>query len=349
MLKKLMACLLLVLMFALVGCSNQSEESSQSEEVEVEVEGSSETDGQADVSAGLVEATLILDWVPNTNHTGIYVAQEKGFFEEEGLDLTIIEPAMEGALQVVAAGQADFGIASQTSVTIARSTDIPVVSIAAVIQEHTSGFASPVEKNITSPEDFEGKTYGGFGGAEEEAILTTVLNAHDVDPSAVNSVTVGSADFFANTKREIDFQWIFYGWTGIEAEVRGEDINMIYLKDIDPVFSYYSPVIFSNNTVIDQNPELVEKFMSAVSKGYEFAIENPEEAAEILIAASPETNAELIRASQQWLSPRYQGNAEKWGIQSEKVWNDFSAWLLDAGLVETEVLTEEVMTNKFLP
>jgi ABC-type nitrate/sulfonate/bicarbonate transport system substrate-binding protein len=347
MLKKVSTFLFLIIMLVLVGC-NQVEETSQSEEAETEIE--SEAGGEAPVeSSELVEATFMLDWVPNTNHTGIYVAKEKGFFEEEGIDLTIIEPGMEGAVPVVAAGQADFGIGSQTGVTIARSTDIPVVSIAAVIQEHTSGFASPAEKDITSPEDFEGKTYGGFGGAEEEAILNTVLNQHQVDPSTVDNVIVGSADFFANTKRDIDFQWIFYGWTGIEAEVRGEDINMIYLKDIDPVFNYYSPVIFSSDAVIEKKPELVEKFVRAVSKGYEFAIEQPEEAAEILIAASPETDEELIRASQNWLSPRYQGDAEKWGIQSEDIWGNFSSWLLEAGLIETEVSTEEAMTNKFLP
>ncbi|WP_332634894.1 ABC transporter substrate-binding protein [Halalkalibacter flavus] len=345
--KKLSAFLFFIIMLMLVGC-NQAEESSQGGEAETEVESETGEELPAE-STELMEATFILDWVPNTNHTGIYVAKEKGYFEEEGIDLTIIEPAMEGAVPVVAAGQADFGIGSQTGVTIARSTGIPVVSIAAVIQEHTSGFASPVEKDITSPEDFEGKTYGGFGGAEEEAILDTVLNQHGVDPSSVDNVIVGSADFFANTKRDIDFQWIFYGWTGIEAEVRGEDINMIYLKDIDPVFNYYSPVIFSSEAVIEEQPELVEKFVRAVSKGYEFAVEQPSEAAEILIAASPETNEELIRASQEWLSPRYKGDAEKWGIQEEHIWNDFSEWMLEAGLIETEVPTEEAMTNTFLP
>ncbi|GAE25592.1 hydroxymethylpyrimidine ABC transporter [Halalkalibacter wakoensis JCM 9140] len=347
MFKKLRTSLVVAGMFVLAAC-NQVDEPTQVEEVETEVESDAGAEAPAE-SEELMEATFILDWVPNTNHTGIYVALEKGFFEEEGIDLTIIEPAMEGAVPIVAAGQADFGIGSQTGVTIARSTGIPVASIAAVIQEHTSGFASPIEKEITSPEDFAGKTYGGFGGAEEEAILNTVLNQYEVDPASVDNVIVGSADFFTNTKRDIDFQWIFYGWTGIEAEVRGEDINMIYLKDIDPVFNYYSPVIFSSDAVMEEQPELVESFTRAVSRGYEFAIEEPAAAAEILIAASPETSEELIRASQEWLSPRYKGDAEKWGIQSEDVWNDFTAWLLEAELIESDVSTDEVMTNRFLP
>lgn len=348
MVKKLSIFLVTCTLFMTAAC-NQEEDPGEAEETNsIESETNEKEEEITASSEELMEASIILDWVPNTNHTGLYIAQEKGYFADEGLELTIVEPAMEGALQVVAAGSADFGIASQTAVTIARSEEIPVVSLAAVIQEHTSGFASPAEKDITSPEDFEGKTYGGWGGAEEEAILNYVLYKHDVEPETVDNIIVGSADFFTNTQRDIDFQWIFYGWTGIEAEVRNEDINMIFLKDIDPVLSYYSPVIISNETLLEENPELAEKFMAAVSKGYEYAIEHPEEAAEILIAASPETNEELVRASQEWLSPRYKGDREKWGIQDEEVWDNFSEWMLDADLIESEVNTDESMTNEFL-
>ncbi|MDG5787929.1 ABC transporter substrate-binding protein [Evansella sp. AB-P1] len=297
----------------------------------------------------VLEATFILDWVPNTNHTGLYVAQEKGFFEEEGIDLTIIEPAMEGATQIVASGQAHFGIGAQDEVTVARSTGIPVVSIAAVIQELTSGFASPVEKGITSAADFEGKTYGGWGSPMEDAIIEAVMEASSADFSTLENVTVGTADFFVNTQRDIDFQWIYYGWTGIEAEIRNEEINMIYLRDIDPVFDYYAPAIITSDAVIEEQPELVERFLRAMSRGYEFAIDNPEEAAEILIGVTPETDADLIRASQDWLSERYQGDASQWGLQSESKWDNFTEWLLENGLIEETVNTSDSMTNQFLP
>lgn len=296
----------------------------------------------------LVEATFILDWVPNTNHTGIYVAKEKGYFEEEGINLTIIEPALEGAEQIVAAGQAQFGISAQEGVTMARSAGIPVVSIAAIIQEHTSGFASPAEKNITSPKDFEGKTYGGWGSPLEDMMIGAVMEAYDADPSTVNNVTVGTADFLVNTKREIDFQWIFYAWDGINAEIKNEEINFIPLNEINPVFNYYSPVVISSEAVIAEQPELVAKFLQAVARGYEYAIAHPEEAADILITAVPEADAELIQASQQWLSPRYKGNAEKWGVQQEAIWNDFAAWMLENNLIENEVTSDEAMTNEFL-
>ncbi|MBU9722795.1 ABC transporter substrate-binding protein [Bacillus alkalicola] len=298
---------------------------------------------------GIEEITFILDWVPNTNHTGLYVAQENGYFYEEGIDLTIIEPALDGALQIIASGQADFGIAAQNEVTLSRSNDIPVVSLAAVMQESTSGFASPIEKDITSPKDFEGKKYGGWGSPLEDAIIGAVMEANDADPSTVENITVGTSDFFVNTQREVDFQWIYYGWTGVEAEVRGEELNMIYLHEIDPVFNYYTPVIASSETFIEENPEVTERFMRALSKGYEFAIENPEEAAEILIGVTPETDADLIRASQKHLQSIYQGDAEKWGYQEESRWDEFTAWMLENELIENDVDTESSMTNRFLP
>lgn len=339
-----LSCFLLIM----VAC-NQANDGNEEENASQE-EPTEETENQETASEEeIIKAKFILDWVPNTNHTGIYVAQEKGFFAEEGIELEIIEPALEGASQIVASGQAHFGISSQNEVTMARSNDIPVVSIAAVIQEHTSGFASPVEKDITSPKDFEGKTYGGWGSPIEDMYLKVVMEKYNADPSLVENITVGTADFFVNTKRDVDFQWIYYGWTGVEAEVRGEDINMIYLRDIDPVFNYYAPVMISSDKVLDEQPELVEKFLKAVSRGYEFAIENPEEAADILIAATPETNPELIKASQEWLSSRYQGNAEQWGYQSEDIWTNYTDWLFESNLIENKVDNKDQMTNKFLP
>ncbi|HZG72342.1 MAG TPA: ABC transporter substrate-binding protein, partial [Chondromyces sp.] len=113
------------------------------------------------------KVSVVLDWTPNTNHTGIYVAQERGYFEEEGLDVEILLPGEAGADQLVASGKAEFGVSYQEGITQARVQDIPLVSIAAVIQHNTSGFASPVEKGIKEPKDFEGKTYGGWGSPIE--------------------------------------------------------------------------------------------------------------------------------------------------------------------------------------
>ena len=123
----------------------------------------------------LDQVTVVLDWVPNVNHTGLYVAEANGYFAEQGLDVEIIQPGDNYALQLVAAGQAEFGVSYQEEVTFAREADIPVISIAAVIQHNTSCFAAPKENNIRTIADFAGKTYGGWGGEVEEALINLSL------------------------------------------------------------------------------------------------------------------------------------------------------------------------------
>lgn len=105
---------------------------------------------------GLTSVSFVLDWTPNTNHTGIYVAKERGYFEDHGLDVEILLPGEVGANQLVASGKADFGVSYQERIPMARAEGLPLVSIAAVIQHNTAGYMSPVDKDITEPKDFEG-------------------------------------------------------------------------------------------------------------------------------------------------------------------------------------------------
>ncbi|WP_208590613.1 ABC transporter substrate-binding protein [Gracilibacillus suaedae] len=313
-------------MFILAGCGN--EESTPAE---------------------LEEVTLVLDWTPNTNHTGLYVAESKEYFEDEGLDVDIVMPGEAGADQTVASGQAEFGISYQEQVTEARTQDIPLVSIAAVIQHNTSGFAAPVEKEITSPADFAGKTYGGWGAPVESAVIDALMKQEEASVEDVEIVNMGNTDFFTAVERDVDFAWIYYGWTGIEAELRGKEIDMIYLTDYSEKLDYYTPVITTNEEMIEENPETIKKFMAAVSRGYQDAIDNPEEAADILLEAQPDLDEELVHASQEWISPRYQDDADKWGEQSEEVWSNYAEFMFENDLLERELEVNVAFTNEFLP
>ncbi|MGP4077849.1 ABC transporter substrate-binding protein [Halobacillus sp. K22] len=292
---------------------------------------------------------LVLDWTPNTNHTGIYVAQAEGFFKEQGLDVEIMLPGEAGADQLVASQKADFGISAQETLTEARIQDIPVVSIGAIIQHNTSGFASPKDKDITSPADYEGKTYGGWGAPVEEAVLSSLMQKENADVSEVEIVNMGNTDFFTAVERDIDFAWIYYGWTGVEAELRGQELNMQYLTDYSEKLDYYTPVLTTSEMMINENPETVQAFMAAVSKGYEYAIEKPEQAADILIEAVPDLDPELVKASQKWLSPKYKEDADKWGVQKEKIWKNYAEWMYNHDLLDEKLNAEEAFTNEFLP
>ncbi|RFA35522.1 ABC transporter substrate-binding protein [Virgibacillus dokdonensis] len=295
------------------------------------------------------EVSVVLDWTPNTNHTGLYVAKEKGYFEEQGLDVDIKMPGEAGADQLVASGKADFGVSYQEGITEARVQDIPIVSIAAVIQHNTSGFASPKEKDITEPKDFEGKTYGGWGAPLEKAVISSLMKQDDADVEKVDIVNMGDTDFFTAVERDIDFAWIFYGWTGIEAELRNEEINMVYLTDYTKKLDYYTPVLATNETMIEEDPDTIKQFLAAVTKGYELAIENPDEAAEILIQAEPDLDADLVKASQKWLADKYQDDAARWGEQKLEVWENYSTWMYDNDLLDKPLDSEKAFTNEFLP
>jgi len=330
--------LVMITVFTLVGCqSNDSQAKSTS------------TKTQNDETSALRKVTVVLDWTPNTNHTGLYVAKENGYFEQQGLDVEIIQPGDAGADQLVATGNAEFGVSYQESITFARTQDVPIVSIAAVIQHNTSGFASPAAKNITSPKDFENRVYGGWGSPIEQAVLKTLMNTENADIEKLDIVNAGDLDFFTMANKGIDFAWIYYAWTGIEAKLRGEDINMVYLTDYSEKLDYYTPVLATNETMINDDPNTVKAFVKAASQGYQFAIDNPEEAAAIFSNAVPELDAELVLESQKWLSSKYQDDAPRFGEQKLEVWKNYADWLKENGVLEGEFNPEDAFTNEFLP
>jgi ABC-type nitrate/sulfonate/bicarbonate transport system substrate-binding protein len=322
----------LLTVFLIAGCSSTKEK-----------------DASKDKNKPLKKVSVVLDWTPNTNHTGLYVAKEKGYFKAEGLDVDIIMPGEAGADQLVASGKADFGVGYQEAITQARIQGVPLVSIAAVIQHNTSGFASPVAKNIKTPKDFEGKTYGGWGSPVEKAVIASLMQKENADVNKLKIINTGDTDFFTAVKRDVDFAWIYYGWTGVEAELRNEKLNMIYLTDYSKKLDYYTPVLETNEKMIANNPDTVKAFLKAAAKGYEFAIKNPDQAADILIKAAPDLDPKLVKKSQEWLSPKYQDDAKQWGLQKQEVWENYASWMFDNKLLDKKLDAKKAFTNEFLP
>ena len=296
-------------------------------------------------------ARVGLDWTPNTNHTGLYVAQNNGYYRERGLTVDIVQAQEGGTVeQLVAAGRLHFGVSYQESVTQARVEGLPIVSVAAIIQHNTSGFASRADSGITSPKDFEGKQYGGFGSPTEQAVLKGLMDCAGADINKVAFVDIGSTDFFVATERgDIDFAWIFEGWTGMEAEERGTPINIIMMNDLNCVPDYYTPVLITSEKLIAEEPDLVRHFMAATSAGYQFAINNPDQAADVLLAAAPELNEGLVKRSQQYLARQYQADAPRWGEQKTDVWREYADWMAERKLITKTIEPERTFTNEFLP
>lgn len=294
---------------------------------------------------------FMLDWVPNTNHTGIYVARDKGYFKEAGLDVQIIEPGEVYPEAAVASGAADFGISFQESVTLARAEQAPLVSVAAVLQHNTSGFASPASLNVTSPADFEGLRYGAWGSPSEAPTLKALMESAGADFGKLKMVNVGFSDPLALiSERQVDLVWIYYGWQGIQAKQQGIDLNIVMMKDyFDAVPDFYTPVVITSEAKVANEPETVKAVVKALSRGYTFAAEHPDEAAEILLAAVPELDRALVEESQRWISEYYIAEAPRWGEQKESVWRNYADWLARNGVVTTPVAVEDAFTNRFLP
>ncbi len=304
-----------------------------------------------DGSAALKDVTLLLDWTPNTNHTGIYVAQERGWYQEAGLNVDIVIPGESDVHQVVATGSADFGVSYQEGTTFARVEGVPIVSVAAIIQHNTSGFASRSSAGIEQPADLAGKRYGSFGSPIEYPTIDLLMQcAGGGSAEDVVFIDVGWAEFLPITEADqVDFAWIYYAWTGINAELQGVDLNVIMLKDyLDCIPDYYTPILITSEAMIANDPETVRAFVGATARGFDFAIESPAEAADILLAANPDLGADLVRASQAWLANEYRAEAAQWGVQTGDVWQAYADFLIDGGIIES-FDGEGAYTNEFLP
>ncbi len=314
--------------------------------------GSSKQNGETPDRKDLTKVTFVLDWTPNTNHTGLYVAQANGYFEEAGLDVEIQQPPEDSSVVLVASGKADFSISFQDSLApaLAGEDALPVTAVAAVIQHNTSGIISRAGEGMDRPKGMEGHSYATWNGAIELATLEEVVETDGGDFSKVKQIPSTVTDEVSALKsKSVDSIWIFYAWAGVKTELEGLDTDYFAFADIDPVFDYYTPVVISGNKYLEENPETAKAFLGALQKGYEFAIENPEEAAEILCEEVPELDKDLVTASQKYLADQYQAEAEYWGYMDPERWNNFYKWVNDNQLVEDEVPLDTGFTNEFLP
>ena len=308
------------------------------------------------VSAGQTGTiTLCLDWTPNTNHTGIYAAQALGYYEEEGLDVEIVQPPENGAVLMCAAGQAEFAIDAQDTMAAALDQEEPlgITAVAAILQHNTSGILSRAGDGIDSPKGLEGKTYSTWESPIELKMIEYVMKQDGGDFSKLklipNDITDEPAALAAH---QTDSVWVFYGWSGINAEVEGVDCDYWSFAGLSPDLDYYTPVIIANDSFLEESPDTARAFLRATAKGYEYAVQNPVEAADMLIegdsTGSLKGSEDLIYASQKWLSERYIDDADRFGVIDADRWNAFYGWLSENGLTGKD-LTGKGFSDEYLP
>ena len=295
--------------------------------------------------------TLMLDWVPNTNHTGLFVAEQEGYFTDEGLQVEIVQPGEVYAEQAGAGGAADFGVSFQEQVTLARADGVPLVSVAAILQHNTSAFAARAGLGGETPGGWEGLRYGSFGSPFERPTVAGLMACDGADVERLEWIETGFTDPLSLLQQgRIDLAWIFYGWQGVQAEQLGIDLDLVMMADhVECIPDYYTPILIASETTLAERPELVRSFLRAVARGYAFAAEQPDQAAEILLAAAPELDREVVLASQRWVSPRYLAEAPRWGEQSADRWRAYADWMASQGILAENLDTAQAFSNEYLP
>ena len=311
-----------------------------------------DTDGSAPAASAPTPVTVVLDWTPNTNHNGLYLALERGWYEEAGLDVTVIEPGETSGLQLVASGQADFAYSVAEGLLPARAAGADVVSVATVIEHNTSSLLSLTEDGIERPRDLEGKRYGSYGSPLETAIISALVACDGGDPDLVEHTPLVSDDFrIGLTEDQFDVAWVFDAWDAIRlGEVDGLDVSTLAFRDwFDCIPDWYTPLLATSADAIDESPDTVRAFVDTTARGYAAAMEEPQAAADALLDAAPELYEELVRLSSDWLSTHFADSPDAWGVQDAQVWEEFDAWLTEGGILEGDADVDGAWTDQFLP
>lgn len=305
----------------------------------------------------LSKVTLAMDWTPNTNHTGMYVAQTKGWYKDRGIDLEILPySANVTATNLVSNNKADIGIGTTEDIVGENAKNHPVISIGAITTHNTSGFIVRADSGINSPKDLNGKVYGAYGSPLEGTVVSQVIKK-DGGRGNFQNVMLNVQAMQALQSKKIDFVWAFEGWEVIQAKRDGLQTKFF------PITAYGIPdgpnlSFIATQQNIEQKADTLQRFMSATAEGYEYARTHPKEAAQTLIDTTPKEtfpDKEMVFESQTFLSAHYADNGRKWGVQDLKAWTDYPQFMLSSGVVTDDsgkpvsTLTfDKLFTNQFL-
>jgi len=279
--------------------------------------------------------TLALDWVPNTNHAGIYVAQAKGYLERQGIDLRILPYTGASTDVLVSAGKADLGISFVPSLLVSRASGLRVRSVADILKRNEEALAVLADSRFRRPRDLAGSTYGGFGAPFEVPLWGAIIRADGGDPS-FRTATLNTAAYEALYKRRVDFSSIFLGWEGIEARQRGIRLRLFKpARYLGAAGSYPSVIMIASDEGIADRAPVLRRALAALRQGYTFASRHPADTARILEAADDglRRNPALVRASARFLAPAY-ADGGPWGVQSLPEFKGLGDLLWRAGVLK---------------
>ncbi len=295
--------------------------------------------------------TLMLDWVPNADHVGLYQGLAEGDFARAGINLHVEVPSNPASpLELLAAGKVDVAISYEPEVLLARDQYQPLVSVAAIAQEPLTSIVSVGSKHIKTPANLKGKRVGDAGIPYQHAYLTTILAHAHVPASSVKEINVGANLVPAMLSGRVDATLGSY-WNveAIELAQLHKHPNVIHMEQAG-VPDYDELVVVVRKNTIVNHPDLIRRFVQALARGYESARRDPQTAVNDLIKASPGLDPKLTLASVDASLPAFfpSDSANPWGWQDPKQWAAYGQWMLSQHLISNPNAVLDASTNELL-
>jgi putative hydroxymethylpyrimidine transport system substrate-binding protein len=294
---------------------------------------------------------LLLDWFPNADHVGIYQALAKGYFSQAGLDVHIQVPAnVANPLQLVAAGKADVAVSYEPEVLLARDQNLPLVSIAAIVQEPLTSIISIGKHPIRRAAELRGKTVGDAGISYQHAYLRTIERYAHLSPSSVKEVNVGSNLVSTLVAGRVNaILGGYWNYEAVQLAQLGRRPQVIRMNQVG-VPTYDELVLVTRTGLLEQHPDVMRRFVQAVARGYESVRADPAGAVANLVRMNPGLNEKLqlasVRATLPAFFPRQAGRP--WGWQDPGQWNAYGQWMLSHHLISNPNAVAAASTNELL-
>jgi putative hydroxymethylpyrimidine transport system substrate-binding protein len=295
--------------------------------------------------------TLMLDWFPNADHVGIYQALADHDFSKAGLDVHVEIPSNPAdPLKLLAAGKVDAAISYEPEVLLARNQGLPLVSVAAIVQEPLTSIVSVGSKHIKTAAQLRGKKVGDAGIPYQHAYLETILAHAGVPASSVKEINVGDNLVPAMLSGRVDATLgSFWNYEAIQLAQLHKHPNVIHMEDVGVPTYDELVVVVRKNTIVNR-PDFVRRFVQALARGYESTRSNPETAVANLVHASPGLDPKLQLASVRATLPAFfpSNPADPWGWQSPSQWNAYGQWMLSNHLISDPNAVLDASTNELL-
>lgn len=308
--------------------------------------GDDDGDGGSTGDGGTTDATLVLDFIPGAVHAGIYEAQQAGYYEDNGINLEIIEPTSTAdTLKLIDAGKADFGIADGIDLASQIEEGREAKGIMALLQRPPGGLITLAEENIETPADLAGKTVGVTGVPSDNAILDTVMADAGSSSDEAKVVTIGFNGVQALESGKVQAFTGFIPADGVQVEADGYPTKSFAL-DENGGPSYPGLVVFSTESKISEDAELMKGFVEATVKGYQDALEDPAKAIDDLISQTQGIDKDLATKSFEAWEP-LMGEPDTFGQFDQKNLEALSSFLVDNDLASSPIAPDRYATNEF--